>query len=131
VSGSDAKLVWVDHTFLEEQKVAPWTEMPMWLPPTPDNAGFSQTSSKKAIERGLGFRPVDETVKDTLAWYDTLPEERRNKKMRAGLSPEREAEVLAAWKKKKSGGDKKGGAKKGGRKTGWRLPAWGRAGVPV
>ncbi len=135
VSGSDARLVWVDHPFLEEQKVAPWTEMPMWVPPTPDNAGFSQISSKKAIDRGLRFRPVDETVKDTLAWYEALPEERRSKKLRAGLAPEREAAVLAAWAKKKSGGDKKddkkGGNKRDGKKTGWRLPAWGRAGVPV
>lgn len=136
VSGSDARLVWVDYPFLEEQKVAPWTDMPVWVTPTPDNAGFSQISSKKAIDRGLRFRPVEATVKDTLAWYETLPEERRGKKMRAGLAPEREAEVLAAWAKKKSGGDKKGddkkgGDKRGGKKTGSRLPAWGRKGVPV
>jgi 2'-hydroxyisoflavone reductase len=138
VSGSDARLVWVEHTFLEEQKVAPWTDMPVWVSPTPDNAGFSQISCKKAIEHGLRFRPLDVTVKDTLAWYDTLPEERRSKKMRTGLPPEREAEVLAAWAKKKDGGDKKNekkddkkGDKKGNKKTGFRSPPAGRAGVPV
>ncbi|UQA59424.1 SDR family oxidoreductase [Polyangium aurulentum] len=137
VSGSDARFVWVDYPFLVEQKVSPWTDMPVWATPTPDHAGFSQISSKKAIERGMRFRPLDETVKDTLAWYDTLPEERRSKKMRAGLTPEREAEVLAAWAKKKSGGDKKDekkddkkGDRKGNKKTGMRsLPA-GRTGVP-
>ena len=36
------------------------------------------------------------TVAATLAWWDTLPEERRAK-LRAGLSAKREQEILAAW----------------------------------
>jgi len=67
-----------------------------------------------------------------------MPEERRSKKMRAGLTPEREAEVLAAWAKKKGGGDKKDekkddkkGDRKGNKKTGLRSPPAGRTGVAL
>jgi 2'-hydroxyisoflavone reductase len=99
-SKSDAKFVWVDYKFLEEQKIDGWSDMPVWVAPTPDNLGFSAINCQKAIERGLVFRPVGDTVKDTLAWYEAEPEERRTKKMRAGVTPQREAEVLAAWLKK-------------------------------
>ncbi|MFL5442495.1 MAG: epimerase, partial [Myxococcales bacterium] len=64
-------------------------------------AGFSQIDCSKAIGKGLHFRSADETAKDTLAWWKTLPEERRAK-LRAGLPPEREKEVLSAWKTKKA-----------------------------
>jgi 2'-hydroxyisoflavone reductase len=50
----------------------------------------------RALAAGLAFRPLDETVRDTLAWNETSPQERRAD-FRAGLSAEREAEVLAAW----------------------------------
>lgn len=94
-ASSDAELVWVPASFLEKKEVSPWMEMPVWVP-APDN-GFSQLSSAKAIAAGLAFRPVLETVEGTLAWWKTLPEERRAK-LRAGISPERETELLAAWK---------------------------------
>src|SRR5438067_138168 len=68
---------------------------------TGKEAGFSQIDCKKAIGKGLKFRSADETARDTLAWWKTLPEERRAK-VRAGLSPDREKEVLAAWKAKKA-----------------------------
>jgi len=42
-------------------------------------------------------RPERETARDLLAWWDTLPAERAAS-TRAGLSAEKEAEVLAAWK---------------------------------
>jgi 2'-hydroxyisoflavone reductase len=46
----------------------------------------------------LTFRPLDLTARDTLAWFKTLPPERQHE-MKAGLKPEREAEVLAEWHK--------------------------------
>jgi len=96
-SASPATLTWVPEPFLEEHKVSPWEDMPVW---TGKEAGFSQIDCKKAIGKGLKFRSADETARDTLAWWKTLPEERRAK-VRAGLSPDREKEVLAAWKAKK------------------------------
>ena len=55
------------------------------------------SGNAKAVAAGLKFRPHAETSKDTLAWWKTTSELRRAK-MRAGLTKEREAEVLAAWK---------------------------------
>jgi 2'-hydroxyisoflavone reductase len=93
VSGSDAEVVWADPGFLLEQKVEPWSDLPLWLPGE-ENAGFMQRSSRKAIDAGLELRPVADTVRNTLAW----DRERGATDLQAGLPPEREAEVLAAWR---------------------------------
>ncbi len=94
--GADAKFTWVDADFLEAQKVAPWSDMPVWVPPRGEDGGMGRTPNAKALAAGLSFRPLAVTARDTLAWFETLPEERR-KTLKAGLTPEREAEVLAAW----------------------------------
>ena len=95
VSGSDARPTWVAEEFLLEAKVAPWTEMPLWIPDSdPDSVGFSTFNCRKAIAAGLAFRPLAETVGDTLAWDATRPADHP---WRAGLEPEREAELLQAW----------------------------------
>ncbi len=93
-----APLTWVPEKFLEEHKVSAWDDMPVW---TGSSGGFSRIDCRKAVRSGLRFRSADETARDTLAFWNTLPEERR-KKLRAGISPEREQEVLAAWRSRKS-----------------------------
>jgi nucleoside-diphosphate-sugar epimerase len=93
--GGDAKLTWVPAEFLEKQKVSPWGDMPVWIPSKGD-VGMTTISCRKAIAAGLRFSPAEQTAKDTLAWYKTLPEDRRGKP-KAGLSAVRESEVLAAW----------------------------------
>jgi 2'-hydroxyisoflavone reductase len=95
---SDARFTWVPETFLQEHKVAPWTEMPLWVPDSdPDSVGFSAFDSSKAIAAGLAFRPLPETIRDTVAWAATRPADHA---WRAGITPEREAELLDLWKKK-------------------------------
>ena len=89
-----AKLVWVPEKFLDAQKVSAWQDMPVW---TGAEAGFSAIDCGKAIKDGLTFRPREQVARDTLAWWKTLPEKRREK-LRAGISPEREKEVIAAWR---------------------------------
>ncbi len=91
VSGSDAVMRWATASFLLEHEVAPWTEMPLWVPES-EGAGFSAIDCSKAIREGLNFRPLKEIVRDTLAWAGTLPEDRE---LRAGIKPEKEASVLA------------------------------------
>ncbi|MFZ5637801.1 MAG: NAD-dependent epimerase/dehydratase family protein [Pseudomonadota bacterium] len=98
-----ARLVFVPAEFLEAQNVSPWGDMPVWVPRTGDSAGFHTRSNAKAIAAGLGFRSLADTVAATLAWYDALPEERRNAGPRAGIRPEREAEVLSAWNARQRG----------------------------
>jgi 2'-hydroxyisoflavone reductase len=91
-----AKLHWVPSAFLREQKVRAWSDMPVWVPTSPDMAGFSRRSNKKAIAAGLTFRPLAETALDTLAWFKAQTPERQAK-LNAGIAPAREKEVLAAW----------------------------------
>ena len=100
VSGSDALLSWVSEEFLLEQKVAPWSELPLWIPESdPDSVGFSTTNCEKALAHGLRFRALEETLRDTLAWAQTRPADWA---WRAGLSPQREAELLSAWRERQS-----------------------------
>ncbi|MFY0574753.1 hypothetical protein ACN28S_10660 [Cystobacter fuscus] len=50
------------------------------------------------MARGLKFRPVVDTARDTLTWFRGLtPDQQEKLRKRGGLSPEREREVLAAW----------------------------------
>jgi 2'-hydroxyisoflavone reductase len=95
-----AQLTFVPADFLQAQQDSPWGDMPAWVPRTGDTAGFHTRSNAKAIAAGLTFRSIADTVAATLAWFDAQPEERRNAGPRAGIKPEREAQVLAAWKAK-------------------------------
>jgi 2'-hydroxyisoflavone reductase len=99
-TSSKAGLVWVPADFLDQQKVSPWGDMPVWVPGAGETAGFGRRKNAKATAAGLVFRSLGETARDTLTWWKTLPAERRSK-LRAGIAPEREAEVLAAWKAKR------------------------------
>ena len=96
---STAKFIWIPADFLEKEKVAPWSDMPVWVPPGGEDGGISAVSNKAAIAKGLTFRPLAETARDTLQWFKAQPKPRQEK-IRAGLTKEREAEVLAAWKKR-------------------------------
>jgi 2'-hydroxyisoflavone reductase len=93
---SNVAFSWVKEDFLAQQKVQPWSDMPVWAGGTD---GISRTSTSRALAKGLTFRPLDQTARDTLAWFKTLPQDRQSH-LKAGLTAEREAEVLAAWKKK-------------------------------
>jgi len=96
VSGGDARFVWVPDEFLEVQGAGPWMELPLWIPETnAEMAGFLRVSSDKAIAAGLTFRPLADTVQDTLDWDRSRP---ADTEYRAGMKPEREAELLAAWR---------------------------------
>ncbi|HWY50408.1 MAG TPA: NAD-dependent epimerase/dehydratase family protein [Chthoniobacterales bacterium] len=95
---SNATLTWVDEELLTQQKVEPWSDMPVW---TGKESGLARTNISRALSKGLTFRPLAETARDTLAWFKSLPPDRQSK-LRAGLTPEREGEVLTAWKNKAS-----------------------------
>ncbi|MCW5776799.1 MAG: NAD-dependent epimerase/dehydratase family protein [Phycisphaeraceae bacterium] len=101
-SDSDAIFRWADAAFLREQGVSGWSDMPAWLPPEGDYAGFGQRSCARAIAAGLTFRTILTTAEDTLAWWNTQPED-RTARLRAGISPEREAAVLEALAKRNGG----------------------------
>ena len=96
---SEASFTWVPADFLEEQMVSPWSDMPVWIPPASEEGALSRTVIKKALDKGLTFRPLDITARDTVSWFKSQPADRQAK-LHAGLTPEREKEVLDAWKKK-------------------------------
>src|SRR5262244_602426 len=93
---SDAKFTWVNEEFLTQQKVQPWSDMPVW---TGKDDAVARTNIDRALGKGLTFRPLDVTARDTLAWFKSLPQDRQSH-LKAGLPPAREAKVLAAWKTK-------------------------------
>jgi len=100
LSGADTKYVWVGADFLEAQKLLDSNEIPIWAPPTGEWVGASQVSCARAVAKGLRFRDLSTTVADTLAWHKQRPAEQQQK-LRAGLTPEREAELLQLWKTQK------------------------------
>jgi 2'-hydroxyisoflavone reductase len=105
ITSSDPQFTWVPADFLQEQKIRGWRDMPVWIPPGPDTNGFARRNISRALEKGLTFRPLAVTAKDTLDWNNKRPaveQERLAKGEIAGISAEREKAVLEAWKAKRA-----------------------------
>jgi 2'-hydroxyisoflavone reductase len=99
VTGSDAELTWVPDSFLLEHGAGTWMELPLWL--AGEDATVLQVDVSRAVAAGLRFRPLEETVADTLAWAGEggpPPLTTVTPMGEAGLRPEKEAALLAAWK---------------------------------
>jgi 2'-hydroxyisoflavone reductase len=97
VTTSRVSFTWANAEFLQEQGVRPFSNMPLWQPPVGRTAGFMRMDASRAQAQGLTYRPLAVTAKETLDWWKTLPADRRAD-LNAGITPEREAEVLRAWK---------------------------------
>lgn len=95
VAGSDAEFVWADETFLLENDMQWWSELPLWVPDQENMAGFLGLDFTKALRAGLRFRPLKETIQDTLTWESNREDTAR----KAGLDPAKEKAVLDKWKK--------------------------------
>jgi nucleoside-diphosphate-sugar epimerase len=94
VCQSDATFTWVSEDFLVEQGARPWSELPLWIPNVDDTVECA-----KALAAGLTFRPLAETIRDTLAWEQTRsPDVKRL----AGIAPEKETGILQAWHERAS-----------------------------
>lgn len=99
VVGGDARFTWVPDDILLEQQVRPYSEMPFWLPAA---AGARPVSIERAVRQGLTFRPFADTIRDTWAWLRTgwdaelAVRENRRLHIAAGMTAEREAQVLLA-----------------------------------
>ena len=94
ISGSDANLIWVNKDFLAAHEVQPWGDLPLWIPADSDDAYWSAVDVSRALDKGLTFRPLSETVQDTLDFANGRSADHT---WHAGLTPEREKELLAAW----------------------------------
>ena len=94
---ADARLTWVTTAFLDAHKVSAWSDLPVWVPGQGDSAGFHRRDITRALNAGLTFRPLATTAADTLGWFKSQPADRQAK-LRAGLTADREAALLADWK---------------------------------
>jgi len=95
---SNANFTWASEQFLTEQKVQAWSDMPVWVGA---EDGLTRANISRALVKGLTFRPLGDTARDTLAWFKSLPQDRQSH-LKAGLTSEREAEVLVTWKEQKA-----------------------------
>jgi 2'-hydroxyisoflavone reductase len=95
-AGTVCNFHWASAEFLAEHGVQPWSDMPVWIPDTEEDAGFSRIDISKAVDAGLTFRPLKETIRDTIAWAETRPEDHT---WRAGLNPQKEQELLDELKR--------------------------------
>ena len=102
-SGSEAHLTWVDETFLTERGVVPWAHLPLWMPPSREShTYFHRIGTDRALAAGLTFRPLAETVRETLAWQRwsegrPLPEKPGVPVPDVTLGAARERELLDEW----------------------------------
>ncbi len=103
IVSNEISFTWVDADFLAEHEVAPWQHMTAWVPPRDGMDGFGLFDNSRAVAAGLRYRPLAVTARDTLDWWLSQPEERRAKP-RAGLDPQKEKEVLAAWHAREAAG---------------------------
>ncbi|HVW69847.1 MAG TPA: NAD-dependent epimerase/dehydratase family protein [Steroidobacteraceae bacterium] len=93
---SGTKATWVSEDFLAAHWKREELDIPPWSPMKGDSAGASLTSIDPSVKTGLESRPLAETVRDTLAWFQTLPAERQAN-LHAGLAPQKESDTLRAW----------------------------------
>lgn len=96
VSDSDASFTWASDDFLLQEKITPWTEMPLWFPQeaAPRLKGFMFINCDKAVRAGIAFRPLNETIKETLIWHETnCP----TGQLKAGIDTDREQTLLRKW----------------------------------
>jgi 2'-hydroxyisoflavone reductase len=103
ITTAGAHFTWVPWEFLQEMQVRPWRHMTVWQPPYGRTAGYQRRNASKAIAKGLTFRPLAVTAKDTLDWHKTRPQKEQDATLNGeinGLSMKREAEVLAEWHKR-------------------------------
>jgi len=83
-------LVWVEEQFLIDRHVNNWSKLPFWLPSNSNMIGLFNIDCRKAQDSGLSYRPLSETISDTLNWDD----QRMDRTMRVGLSHEEEGNLL-------------------------------------
>ena len=93
VTTSVVRFTWVDADFLAAHGIA---DLTFWEPARGKTLGMMQIDARKAFGAGLRVRPLADTARDTLEWFRSL-DVARQARMRSGLTPEREAELLAAY----------------------------------
>ena len=97
VTPAKVSFTWADTDFLLEREIRPYSDFPVWYPARGNRAGFQRFDITKSLAAGLTFRTLAVIAFDTLEWHKTRPAEAQAK-LRTGISPEREIELLAEWR---------------------------------
>jgi 2'-hydroxyisoflavone reductase len=97
ITRADTRFVWASVQFLTAQKVigddaTDGNALPIWNAPIGADAAAALVSPARAVSHGLTFRPLDQTIRDTLEWQQQRPPAQQT--LKSGLSPQREAELL-------------------------------------
>jgi len=93
VTKSNAEFIWVADEFMRENQIAPWTDMPVYLPVTPETKGHSTVNVDRALTKGLKFRVLKKTISDTFIWRKSVLGD-----LKAGISQEREQKLISILK---------------------------------
>ena len=93
-TGSDARFTYLPGSAFEKQGTEA-NRVNCWYVPEDEGeyAHFSDINCDKAQADGLTYRPLTDTIRDTLAWAATRPTDWT---WRAGLTPEQETALLQA-----------------------------------
>ena len=102
-TGKDTSLTWIPADFLADNGLLPWQQLQMWADSDSPMAGSLTWSADKALQAGMEISPIRDTIRATLDWFYSLPEERQAM-LGSGPSTEQEAQVLAAWREKNAAG---------------------------
>jgi 2'-hydroxyisoflavone reductase len=111
VTGSDAELVWADEKFLLDQSVAPWTEMPLWIPEdfplaqesTQPWKGAGSINIEKAVQNGLTFTPLEDSIAEIYQWEKTR--QMSEDEWKSGIRAEKEKKLINSWFQKSEEND--------------------------
>ena len=96
VTDKGTELEWIPADFLAQHELQSWQQIQMWADGDSPMTGSLTWSAEKSLEAGLTIRPVEDTIRATLEWFRSLPEDRQAS-LRSGIPADKEAEVLAAW----------------------------------
>lgn len=94
VTSSDVHFNWIDQSFLSQHGIELFG-YPLWIPLDSEYGGLARVSIERSVAHGLRLRPIAVTSEDTLEWFRSQPQERREKLQ---LHLERDAEIVKAWK---------------------------------
>ncbi len=92
VSNSDATFVEIPDEILEANQILPYTELPLWLPKA--YSALETVSIEKALATGLTFRPLEETIRKTLDWYQAQSPSIQQKLLGVSLKAEKERKLI-------------------------------------
>lgn len=91
---------WVPADFLSANRIQAYSGMPVWRPSVGAYKGFAQFDLTREVAAGLTFRTLADTARATLDFHHARPAAQQSP-LRAGITPEREAEVLKLWHARK------------------------------